>query len=499
MLRRIRITAAALSFALITLLFLDFTGVTHRYLGWLARIQLVPAILSLNAALILGIAAVTLLFGRVYCSVICPLGVFQDIFSWHAGRWNKRRFSYEPARNRIRYLFLALFAAALVFGVSSVFVLYEPYSVYGRIVSNLFAPLYQSVNNLAAHLSDRFDSYAVYPADIWLKSGVSLLVAAVSFLVIAALAWRKGRVYCNSICPAGTALGMVSRHSLFKPVIDPDTCNRCGVCSRSCKASCIDPEHQTIDGSRCVACMDCVGACSRKAISFRPYRRKQKGAQLPAEEKEKGKGRSTRSSFLSLVSLFAFSAAAKGATQKVEGGLAALKDRKIPDRTSPLSPAGSQGIANLSKHCTSCGLCVAACPNQVLRPSSGVTRLMQPEMSYERGYCRPECTECSRVCPTGAIRPISKAEKSVTQIGHAVWIRKNCVVHSDNVSCGNCARHCPAGAIYMVNTDPDKPDSPQIPAVDTEHCIGCGACEYLCPSRPFTAIYVEGHERHKII
>lgn len=126
-------------------------------------------------------------------------------------------------------------------------------------------------------------------------------------------------------------------------------------------------------------------------------------------------------------------------------------------------------------------------------------KLMQPEMSYERGYCRPECTKCAEVCPAGAISPITPADKSAIQIGHAVWIKENCVPLTDGVECGNCARHCPTGAIQMVASEPDSPDSLKIPVVNTERCIGCGACENLCPARPFSAIYVEGHLAHKII
>lgn len=125
--------------------------------------------------------------------------------------------------------------------------------------------------------------------------------------------------------------------------------------------------------------------------------------------------------------------------------------------------------------------------------------LMQPEMSYELGYCRPECTKCADVCPTSAIQPISVADKSAIQIGHAVWIKDLCVVNTDGVDCGNCARHCPTAAIQMVPKDPEALDSPKIPVINTERCIGCGACEHLCPSRPLSAIYVEGHEMHRTI
>jgi ferredoxin len=183
----------------------------------------------------------------------------------------------------------------------------------------------------------------------------------------------------------------------------------------------------------------------------------------------------------------------------MDGGIAEIEDKVAPERQTPLTPPGSLSFQNLSTRCTGCQLCVSECPNQVLRPSSDLMHLMQPTMSYEHGYCRPECTSCSEVCPAGAIIKVDKAEKSSIQIGHAVWIKKNCVVLTDEVECGNCARHCPSGAIEMVPLDPDNEESPMVPAINESACIGCGACEYVCPSRPFSAIYVEGHEVHKHI
>lgn len=180
-------------------------------------------------------------------------------------------------------------------------------------------------------------------------------------------------------------------------------------------------------------------------------------------------------------------------------GLAVIEDKKIPERSTAIVPPGALSARSFAQHCTACQLCVSVCPNGVLRPSTDLTKLMQPEMSYERGYCRPECTKCSEVCPAGAIRPITVAEKSSIQIGHAVWVKENCVPLTDGVECGNCARHCPTGAIQMVASDPSNSESLKIPVVNTERCIGCGACENLCPARPFSAIYVEGHEAHRIV
>lgn len=124
---------------------------------------------------------------------------------------------------------------------------------------------------------------------------------------------------------------------------------------------------------------------------------------------------------------------------------------------------------------------------------------MQPEISYVRGYCRPECVECSQVCPTGAIKPITTADKSALSIGQAIWIKDNCVVNTDEVRCDNCERHCPTGAITLVDRDPGYSDSLKIPVIDKELCTGCGACENLCPTRPFSAIYVEGNIKRHLI
>ena len=499
MLRKIRLSLGVIFFVIITGLFLDFTGTLHLWFGWMAKIQFLPAVMALNVGVIILLVAVTLLLGRVYCSVICPLGVMQDIISWISGRRGKKRryrFGYSPARKWLRYTVLAVFVVAAALGVGSFVALLAPYSSYGRIAQSFLAPLYGWGNNWLASLAEHYGSYAFYQRDVWPRGLPTMIVAGVTLVALIVLAWRGGRTYCNTICPVGTVLGFVAKYSLLKPVIDKDKCVGCGLCARRCKASCIDARNHKIDYSRCVACMDCVHECGHGALKYTAGRR---GGKTVAEPAAEAKPDTARRSFLTGAGLLIGGLALKAEDVKVDGGLAVILDKEKPSRHTRIVPPGAVGLNHLSRHCTGCQLCVAACPNHVLRPSSGIMTLMQPESSYERGYCRPECTKCSEVCPTGAIIKIDRADKSSIQIGHAVTIRANCVPLTDGVECGNCARHCPVGAITMVASDPDDPASPRVPVVNDERCIGCGACEFLCPARPFSAIYVEGHEAHKTI
>lgn len=489
-LRNLRIILACLFFIGITLLFLDFTGSVHTWLGWMAKIQFLPALLALNVGIIIGLIALTLLFGRIYCSVICPLGVMQDIFGWMGKKSKKNRYSYSPALNILRYIMLGVVIIAFILGLNSIVALFAPYSAYGRIAQSMLSPIWMWGNNILAGWAERSESYAFYSVDVWLKGGITLGVAIVTLVVLGFLAWRNGRTYCNTICPVGTVLGFLSKYSLFRPVIDTTKCNGCGLCARNCKASCINSKAHAIDYSRCVACMDCIYKCNKNAISYKLRTSQPAVASLNNETPD-----TSRRQFITATAVLATTAAIKAEDKVVDGGLAAIEDKKIPKRSTRIVPPGAVSIKNLEKHCTACQLCVSVCPNGVLRPSTDLENLMQPESSYERGYCRPECTICSEVCPTGAIRPIDTVDKSSIQIGHAVWVKANCVPVTDGVECGNCARHCPTGAITMVESETGL----KIPAVNTERCIGCGACENLCPARPFSAIYVVGHESHRII
>lgn len=575
MLRIIRITLAAICFVAVTLLFLDFTGTLHLWFGWLAKIQFLPAVLALNFVVIAILLVLTLLFGRIYCSVICPLGIFQDCVSNLSSRrkGKKARFSYSKEIKWLRYGVLVLFVIALVAGLNALVALLAPYSAYGRMVQSLLAPVWQWGNNLLAWIVERQDSYAFVTKDVWLKSLPTLIVAAVTFVVVVVLAWRNGRTYCNTICPVGTTLSFFSRFAMFRPVIDKSKCKSCHACERKCKAACIDVDNHKIDYSRCVDCFDCIDSCRLGALKYRfawgrGVGSGSTGAKTPqnapvgskmtsdeskngqnrssaaptpvastssapesvvrqgsptAEVTDNGKGVSTidatspvaepveatdkgRRAFLvggaaviggSLLSSIPMRAEEEEIKDKKrDGGFAEVLPKKAPNRKTPITPFGSESVEKFYKHCTACQLCVTVCPNNVLRPSSRLEHLMQPEMSFEKGYCRPECVKCSEVCPAGAILKITPEEKTEWKVGTAGVDYDLCVVNRDGVSCGNCAHHCPVGAIRMVRKNPDDEKSPRIPSVNEEKCIGCGACENLCPSRPISAITVNGYSVH---
>lgn len=500
MLRKIRIVVAVAVLMCVTALFIDFTGFAVRWFGWLASLQFVPAVMALNVIALAVLLLITVVMGRVYCSVICPLGIMQDCINWmrsHVGprRSRRNRFGYTKALTVARIGVLALFALLIITGVTYLAGLLDPYSGYGRIASALIAPVYDGVNNVLAAEAEGRGSYAFYRVDSAPVMWPVMTVALLTLAVVGLMSWFGGRRYCNTICPVGTILGCLSRISLLRPVIDTSKCNGCRSCERNCKASCIDASSHSVDYSRCVACMDCIDNCRQGAISFTFRNFKRGVAEATSHPVD-----TTRRTFLTAGAVIAGAAAANAAGGKLhDGGLAPVVPKTVPVRKGRIAPPGAVSVANLQRRCTACQACIANCPNGVLRPSMDLASLLQPEVGYEHGYCRPECTRCSEVCPAGAILKIDEAEKSAIHIGYAHVDYERCLSVSEGVNCGKCSRKCPAGAIEMVAVDPSDADGSRLmPVVNESRCIGCGACENLCPVSPVSAIVVSGYEIHRI-
>lgn len=484
MLRKLRILVSVVVWVLITFYFLDFAGIVGNN-SFLPRIQLVPAVLSVSALVLIGWVILTLLFGRIYCSSVCPMGIFQDVMTWISRRRNrKKRYGYRPPRNLLRWSIVGGIILAFLFGFTLLLSIFDPYSAYGRMITNVFKPLYIAGNNGLAWLFTKYGIYNFYYIEVSIRSLAAFVVGVATFGVIGFMAYRYGRTYCNTVCPVGTLLGFLSKYSFFKVRIDTAACNGCGLCALKCKASCIDSKQHAVDYSRCVDCFDCIENCRQKAISF-SVRPKKASREVPATDVSKRQFLTT-----------ALATALVVPKAMAQQGAGMLTQNKPYKRENPLSPPGSRSAEHLLKHCTACHLCVSRCPSRVLKPAFmeyGLGGMMQPLMDFEKGFCNFDCTVCSDVCPNGAILPLTVQEKHETQVGKVVFLVENCIVYTDETSCGACSEHCPTQAVMMV---PYK-NGLTIPQVNTDICVGCGGCEYVCPVRPFRAIHVEGNPVHQ--
>jgi polyferredoxin len=482
MLKKIRVVLAIVVIAILTFGFIDFAGVIEN--PWLQKIQFAPALFSLSITTLIILVVGTLLFGRVYCSVICPLGIFQDLFNWIAKKTNKKKkFGYKPERTWLRWGVLAALIVAWIFGFTFLVSLVEPYSAYGRMATQLFKPLYILGNNLLAVISEKTGSYTFFFVELTIRSVTSFTVAVLTLGIIGFISFKFGRTWCNTICPVGTVLGGLSRFSVFKVQIDTDKCNHCSLCSRKCKAYCIDSANQTIDHSRCVTCFDCIDNCKQKAIKYVPsWKKSSKESVAPVAVDE------SKRQFLKSALAVATMVPATLTTKAAEHACGC----KIREELTPLSPPGSISHKNLLQHCTACHLCISKCPSNVLKPAGleyGIGGIMQPVMKFDKGYCNYDCTVCSEICPNGAIKPLTVEQKHKTQPGKVAFSQCKCVVEVNGTSCGACAEHCPTQAVRMV---PYK-NGITIPEIHPELCVGCGGCELICPVK---AIFINGNEVH---
>ena len=484
-LKWIRVVLACIITVPTLLLFVDLLHILPHNSAKLLHLQLVPALLGGFWGAAIFVVVLTLFFGRIYCSVICPAGVLQDTFSRLTSRGEKknskkRYFNYSKPNNWLRYGILAATLLAFVLGSSAFVLLLDPYSNMGRVMTDLVRPALIPINNLLAHATSSMGEHAIHAVNPTGFSIVAIAIASLFLLVIAVMSLLRGRLYCNTICPVGTFLGLIARVAPFRVSVDDKACNHCGVCARTCKSECIDSKTSSIDNSRCVDCFNCLSSCSQNALSYRftkPAKPVKVGENAPKD--------SRRRNFLIV-----------GATAMAAAPMAIAQNKLGVEKTEPIMPPGSGMRDNFNSKCTACHICVAQCPTNVLEPTAfdyGIMGLMQPKMSFERGFCQPDCTHCSNVCPTGALHPLTHEQKHVTQVGIAKFTRERCVVYLEETDCGACSEHCPTQAVAMV----DYVNGLRIPQVTAELCIGCGGCQYICPARP-KAIVVHANIDQKV-
>ncbi len=492
-LKRTRVAFAVVLVTAVSMLFLDFgNNVPAGIHTVLYSTQLIPSLvhtLTLFSSVSIGLILVliiTLLFGRVYCSTLCPLGILQDILI-RLVKWKSRhrRFRFIKPIYSVHYGLLLVTAIAALTGSLILLNILEPFSYFGRILSNLVNPSVILANNAAGYILSVFGLFSIFPIQLLHVNIVSLLVSGSSLGLIVYLSYTRGRWFCNLLCPAGAFLGLLSRVSLFRIVIDENNCKDCGLCERVCKANCIQSSSKEIDFPACIGCFNCLDVCPTAGMSYSRRRKKSSGPLLQIDTKRR---KVLASFFLPMVGLLL-------PGQGRDSSASAEINGFFVSRKHPVSPPGSANVERFSSLCTACHLCVSSCPTQVLYPSAfdyGLAGILQPKMNYDASYCNFDCVICGNVCPTGAILPLSMEIKKETQIGKATFIKDDCIVVSKKKDCGACAEHCPTKAVKMVPYE-----KLMLPEVNNELCVGCGACDHACPVQPQKAIYVTSNAVHQ--
>ncbi len=375
---------------------------------------------SLFAVLLTAVLLlITFLGGRLYCSTLCPLGIFQELLMLIFRRKN----SYQP-NCYYKYFLAALLWGTLLGGTVVLLRLIDPYTIFGSALS-------------------------------------LTLFGLVFVLILSVLVWFKGRWFCTHLCPVGVVLGLVSKVSLSRIYIKIDNCVSCGACASKCPSGSIDFKHKTVDNETCVKCLKCLGTCPKSALTY------------GIKPTEKVAFNPSRRKFIVGAAAVAVLAAA------VKGG-AVLAQNTVAKIKKVILPAGAGNAEDFANRCLNCNLCVQNCPMKIIKKAD--KNFGTVHIDYENSFCDYDCHKCSEVCPSGAIKKITLAQKQKTQIGLAKIDENICV------KCGLYVMKCPRGAIR-------KPDG-AYPLVDADVCIGCGACKIGCPVK---AIAIEPKEVQKVL
>ena len=468
--KKIKFFRIAVSAAAFIAVLLGFSGFLPG-LAPLCKGAFFPA-LSAGALAALFWILLALLWGRVFCSWGCPLGFIQDIAGFLGRLLLKRKNAYRSPRTLLRCIAGTFLLVLFMAGAAGLAGWFEPFSIAGRGSNALFRPLLQWIGN---H-TDWWHFSEFTPA-----AAAVVIVSVIFIAAVAGAAFFRERFFCNTLCPAGFLLGIFSRLACFKLKFG-EKCVKCRACEKVCKAGCIDVSSGSVDSERCLVCGNCLGVCRFSGLEHACARPKLLPDRAAGPDPE-------RRAFLAGILL----AGAAGAA-----GAAGVKNISPLPEKLPCAPPGAGRIEDFTARCTGCQLCIANCPGKVLTPAVleyGLAGFGQPRMSTAGGFCDYECSRCSNICPSGALKPLALEIKKRCKVGSVSWSRDLCVVVTDEESCGACAEHCPTGALTMV----EYKNGLTLPSVTPELCIGCGGCEYICPVRPRRAVAVTGVREQKLI
>lgn len=285
-------------------------------------------------------------------------------------------------------------------------------------------------------------AYLVEPYALYGKALTLFVPGVILFaLVLILAAIGKGRLWCNWICPFGTFMNLPGRLAWVRHEI----------------------------GEGCGECRACWAAAKTDAA--------------PSNAEASGL---TRRETLKGLAVLAVS------EKLVDGGFASVTEPQAPTRVRPVLPPGAVAAHLFARTCVGCGLCAANCPEKIIKMSTNWKRFGQVELDFRTAYCVMGCNgRCGTVCPTGAIRPLARfVPRKDIHMGLAVWQREKCLRSTAQETCTACARKCPVKAIHFTEG---------FPVVDERACIGCGACEHVCPARPEPAIVVHGYAEPRIV
>ena len=429
----------------------------------------------------LVVLVVSLFFGRIFCGYICPMGTTLDGTDKLFGATRKKQPETGKFR-QLKYFVLFFLLGASLLGVSFVFTA-APLSLitrfFGLLVYPVMAFLSKEMLGLVHPLAEWLDLDSIVFMQIAAPRFATQLFVLLFFGALFVLAVTSPRFWCRNLCPSGALMAFLSRTPLIRRSVSDD-CTNCGKCASSCPMGAImKKDPQVTMHEECIVCRTCQNTCPESAVSFDSRR---------AEREIKKQGLSlTRRQFV-YSGVFGAATATIGLT-----GLNSLHGKPGPGQVAPsglIRPPGALPEMEFLALCSRCGECMVACPTNTLQPiwlDAGFMGLFSPGLNLRRGYCSPDCRMCGEICPTDAIRNLSKEERVWAKTGTAVIFRRKCLAWEQQKSCMVCDEVCPYKAVEFRK---ELGNPVPVPQVREEKCAGCGYCEHFCPVQNQSAIVV---------